>query len=176
MLTKGRWAIILKIITCLSWGKCCNYEMNWQLVWKIGGRGKITVWWKLFLSRGMARVLVESHLSTLSRTVWYLYQVLQVILHQGQELSRGWNSVPYSTLKCFCMTPLQLFPLLGQDKKKSCFQVPLFTEYFFFFNWSIVVDLQCCVSFRCTAKWIGYTYILHPFFFRFFSILKGYWI
>ena len=27
-----------------------------------------------------------------------------------------------------------------------------------FFNWSIV-HLQYCVSFRCTAKWFGYTYI-----------------
>ena len=28
---------------------------------------------------------------------------------------------------------------------------------FFFFYWSLV-DLQCCVSFRYTAKWISYTY------------------
>ena len=36
---------------------------------------------------------------------------------------------------------------------------------FFFFNfyWSIV-DLQCCVNFRCTAKWISYTYTsIHSF-------------
>ena len=29
---------------------------------------------------------------------------------------------------------------------------------FGFFNWSIV-DLQCCVNFRYTAKWFGYTYM-----------------
>ena len=40
----------------------------------------------------------------------------------------------------------------------------------FFFNWSIV-GLQCRVSFRCTAKWFSYTYIL---FFRFFSIIGYY--
>ena len=28
---------------------------------------------------------------------------------------------------------------------------------FFFFNWSIF-DLQCCVNFCCTAKWLSYTY------------------
>ena len=87
----------------------------------------------------MARVLVESHLFTLSRTVWYLYQVLQVILHQGQELSRGWNSVPYSTLKCFCMTPLQLFPLLGQDKKKVVSKFHSSQSIFFFFFFLIEV-------------------------------------
>ena len=34
------------------------------------------------------------------------------------------------------------------------------SSFFFFFlvNWSIV-DLQCYVSFRCTAKWVSYTYL-----------------
>ena len=34
---------------------------------------------------------------------------------------------------------------------------------FFKFYW-IIVDLQCCVSFRCTAKWFSYTYTyIHSF-------------
>ena len=47
-----------------------------------------------------------------------------------------------------------------------CWNTSLFFSLFFFLNWSIV-DLQCCVSFRCKAKWFRYTYIY--FFFIFFS-------
>ena len=42
--------------------------------------------------------------------------------------------------------------------------------------WS-TVDLQCCVSFRCTAKWISYTDTYVPSFFSFFShlVITEYW-
>ena len=43
------------------------------------------------------------------------------------------------------------------------------TGFCFFFNWSIV-DLQCYVNFRCTAKWFIDTYLYVVFFF-FFQIL-----
>lgn len=39
--------------------------------------------------------------------------------------------------------------------------------FFTFFNWSMV-NLHCCVSFRCTVKWLLCT---HTFLVRFFSIL-----
>ena len=54
-----------------------------------------------------------------------------------------------------CQWTFRLFPYLGY-----CFalSVCLLSSFFFiFFNWSLV-DLQCCVSFRCTAKWFSYTY------------------
>ena len=38
----------------------------------------------------------------------------------------------------------------------------------FFLNWNIV-DPQCCVSCRCTAKWICYMYTYTHSFFFFFS-------
>ena len=52
----------------------------------------------------------------------------------------------------------------------------------YFLNWSIV-DLQCCVSFRCTAQWFSFIYIcvyvciyiyICIFFFRFFSLISYY--
>ena len=46
----------------------------------------------------------------------------------------------------------------------------------FFLSWRIV-DLQCCVSFRRTAKWFSYIYVyiyIYIFFFRFFSIIVYY--
>ena len=36
--------------------------------------------------------------------------------------------------------------------------IPCVDFSFLFFNWSIV-DLLCCVSFRCTTKWFSYQWI-----------------
>ena len=46
-----------------------------------------------------------------------------------------------------------------------------------FLNWS-VVDLQYCVNFWCTVKWISYTYILSTFFLDSFPIwvITEYWV
>ena len=41
-----------------------------------------------------------------------------------------------------------------------------------------IVDLQCCVSFRCTAKWFSYTYIYIFFFPDSFTlkVITEYWV
>ena len=53
------------------------------------------------------------------------------------------------------------------------------SSFLFLFNfyWSIV-DLQCCVSFRCTGKWISYTYTYIYSFLDSFSIqaITEYWV
>ena len=48
--------------------------------------------------------------------------------------------------------------------------VRVFCNYYQFFYWSIV-DLHCCISFRCIAKWFSYIYIcMYVFFLRFFLL------
>ena len=54
----------------------------------------------------------------------------------------------------------------------SIFKSMRFFRAFFCFLF-LVVDLQCCLSFRCTAEWFSFIYICVYFYFRLFS-LKDY--
>lgn len=70
-----------------------------------------------------------------------------------------------SSWKCLCsLTTDLLFPKDGVCST-------LF--YFYFYFYCSIVDSQCCFSFRCTAKSVGYTYI-YFFFIRLFAHVGHY--
>ena len=54
-----------------------------------------------------------------------------------------------------------LQPVSQPSRDATASIVPVWTPVFFFFFWYLsLVDLQCCVSFRCTAQWFSYTYVI----------------
>ena len=56
----------------------------------------------------------------------------------------------------------------------NCVHFFLFVFFFqfWFFNWHIV-DIQCCITFCCTAKWFNHTYIYAFFFIYSFPFSKS---
>ena len=67
-----------------------------------------------------------------------------------------------------CTKPLIRNPEMNSRVNFFFFSLGLYITMIFK-NWSII-NLQYCVSFRCTAKKFSYTYI-DIFFFRFFSLI-----
>ena len=53
----------------------------------------------------------------------------------------------------------------------DCLSSALNLTYLFLILYWSIVNLQCCVSFMCTAKWVHYAYL---FFFRLFSHIDYY--
>ena len=65
-----------------------------------------------------------------------------------------------STILIFWNSLLSLFSIF----LNICFMFSTsFLKNYLIFYWS-TIDLQCCVSFRCTAKWFSYMYIYIYFF------------
>ena len=93
--------------------------------------------------------------------------------------SRVFSLPPTLSPLCFRVKPLSMCSLFAHHVHPRSVSVPgtpsgcsnswqgfLFLRLKTFY-WS-TVDLQCCVNFCCTAKWLSYTYIS---FFIFFSII-----
>ena len=75
---------------------------------------------------------------------------------------------------CLKTQDLQNTKILLVINSSRKYYVLIFVLFFnYIFYWSIV-DLQCCVSFRCTAKWISYTYTYIHSFYRLFSRIDHY--
>ena len=45
--------------------------------------------------------------------------------------------------------------------------------FFFFKFYRKIVDLECCVNFSCTAKWLRYTYVFFHMLFQFSSVTQS---
>ena len=80
-------------------------------------------------------------------TLWSMIYTL-MILDLGIPRAQGdWEENPDSTSTD--RTPSTIFTTSPQD---SCV---FFSQFLYNFYWG-VIDLQCCVSFKCTAKWFSY--------------------
>ena len=73
------------------------------------------------------------------------------LVHSKHHIEEGnGNPLQYSCLE----NPMTREPNGWSRLASACSRL----SFFFFFYWSIV-DLQCCVCFRCTTKWLTFIYI-----------------
>ena len=108
---------------------------------------------------------------------WKNYSFSQRRLQFWTLTNLGLHSMFYEYI-CICMyllSPVEILKLRNcfiRIIHKTHYHKPMFCVVFL--KKFVGVDLQCCVSFRCTAKWISYTCIYIPLFFRFFSHIGHY--
>ena len=113
-----------------------------------------------FLQASLPSQRISSHLPDISLLVfiwrWHFWTHIGAWLARSNELLSEWG-----------------LPWISQ---------PLFFLIYFTLFYSRTVDLQCCINFCCTSKWLSYVCAhihthIYIFFFIFFSIIwKGYLI
>ena len=127
----------------IRWPKYWSFSFNTSLSNEYSGLVTFRIdWFDLLAVQGTLKRLLQHHSSKAS--------VSLVLSFLCSQLSH-----PYKTTgKAIALT---IWTFVGKVMS-------------LFFNkiYLIIVDLQCCVSFRGTAKWISYTYT-YPLFFRFLS-------
>ena len=115
----------------------------------------------------------RAHLCCTAKWLSYTHTdiLFHVLFHDGLSQATEYSSLCYTVGPC-CLSILYI--IVSQSFPPPWFFIyyyyvlPLNDSqvhvhwkrlvFFLFFNWS-VVDLQCFVSFRCTAKWFSYVYV-----------------
>ena len=92
-------------------------------------------------------------------SVWFLF----LSFHQ-----KRWVQIASRRNLCALIRDLETY--VGEGKQRAIAFLSCFLKNLFYWN---IVDLQCCVSFWCIAKWFKHTliYSFYVFFFTFFSTM-----
>ena len=136
--------------------------LNW--VFLLLSVGVLYIFWKLSLNRYDLQIFSLIPWAVFSLSWWcsFMHKSLEFQLMKFNLSIFFFSSLYFGVIfKKLSPNPVW-WKLLSVFSSKSLKKI-------FILYW----DLQCCISFRCTAKWFIYTYI-YIFFFRFFSHLGYY--
>ena len=137
----------LQGLVSLLWLGFSSWPGNFQIPWvlpkkkKTYNRKQNTVW---RINKAKSWFLIFSNkIDNSLQNLW--------TKKRAQIMNKKWDIIPDPTLT----------DIKKMRKYEQILEPPLTTKFSFFQffrNWSLI-HVQCCVSFRCTAKWFSYTYI-----------------